>query len=193
MLYVIALLFAAAEADLPKPLPVEKAVESIVALKKEALEQAKKSLADAQDELRDLRTKSMRAPDKKKAVAEATRKVSEAKDLVAGMTRRVAGPFPIDPNQIESFDFGPFAHDLRVIQVIDNSTILASGREIGSSPFLVRGMKTEGVVDGAKLTPEGVWVVTGRVRYKATLGNQKTVFLLQPVPDEVIKKPAAKE
>jgi hypothetical protein len=49
-----------------------------------------------------------------------------------------------------------------------------------SQPFLVRGVRTDGVTDGKAFPLDGAFCVTGTDTYITAAGGSKTVFVLEP-------------
>lgn len=77
---------------------------------------------------------------------------------------------------------------------LSNDQGSGSGRTIPekrsiSGPWLFKNAGFEGLPDGARFGPKGIWEITGTYQYQNTLGSNRTVLVVEPVPDGEIKLP----
>lgn len=61
-------------------------------------------------------------------------------------------------------------------------------KSVELSPFWIKGISTSLLVDNMEYCPKGIFCVTGTKRYTTITEGSKTVFVLQPIDIESLKK-----
>lgn len=102
--------------------------------------------------------------------------LSEAEHRYAIKARRLGQPTLYLPSKLSVGAIGEFAKAIHVNQVIDLSTVLAT---YNGKTIMLTDVLTTRVVDGDRITPSGIYEVTGTTQYTTVVGALSTVYLVE--------------